>query len=251
MFSIVVPVTIKAYRLIIYDRDADYLIFSPKGEQINNRHPMDLGRILLYPRNKRLTAAEAAEQFKAAKMIRSIDKPVGDLAISRLTSEYPESVQTEQKVEAQKKCGATGCGNNFRGVKVADARGKQADADLIFDDASKRVIVRVADRDLVIIPYDQFDKASYEYTKKHRITQGAVVMVASLGAGAVVMMTSSKSHWLYIDYHDQNVPKVVVLRMDNKAYKHITAAVTAHTGKEVEDLGKADKKSKQDKSKDP
>ena len=131
---------------------------------------------------------------------------------------------------------------DFRGVKVADARGKQADASLIFSDTSKTVIVRVADRDFVIIPYDQFDKASYEYTKKHRITAGALVMVASLGAGAVVMLTSSKSHWLYMDYHEQNVPKVVVLRMDKKEYKDIMAAFTAHTGKEVQYLGKADKK---------
>ena len=86
-------------------------------------------------------------------------------------------------------------------------RGKQADANLIFSDNSKKVIVRVADRDFVTIPYDQLDKVSYEYTKKHRITEGALVMVASLGAGAVVMLTSSKSHWLYMDYHEQNVPK--------------------------------------------
>ncbi len=131
---------------------------------------------------------------------------------------------------------------NFRGVKVADARGKQADANLIFSDTSKKVIVRVADRDFIVVPYDQFDKLSYEYTKKHRITAGALVMVASLGAGAVVMLTSSKSHWLYMDYHEQNVPKVVVLRMDKKEYKDIMAAFTAHTGKEVQYLGKADKK---------
>jgi len=137
---------------------------------------------------------------------------------------------------------------DFRGVKVADARGKQADANLIFSDTSKKVIVRVADRDFITVPYDQFDKASYEYTKKHRITAGALVMVASLGAGAVVMLTSSKSHWLYLDYHEQNVPKVVVLRMDKREYKDIIAAFTAHTGKEVLYLGKADKKSKKAQS---
>src|ERR1035438_258794 len=92
----------------------------------------------------------------------------------------------------------------FRGVKVADAKGKQADASLIFSDNNKTVIVRVADRDFVTIPYDQLDKVSYEYTKKHRVTQGAIVMVASMGAGAIVMLTKSKSHWLYIDYHEQN-----------------------------------------------
>jgi hypothetical protein len=127
----------------------------------------------------------------------------------------------------------------FRGVKLADAKGKQADASLIFSDNNKNVAVRVADHDFVTIPYEQIDKCSYEYTKKHRITQGAIVMVASLGAGAIVMLTKSKSHWLYIDFHEQNIPKSVVLRMDKNEYKRIIEAVKTHTGKEVEFLGDA------------
>jgi hypothetical protein len=137
----------------------------------------------------------------------------------------------------------------FRGVKLADAKGKQAEASLIFSDNNKDVIVRVADRDFVTIPYDQIDKFSYEYTKKHRVTQGAIVMVASLGAGAIVMLTKSKSHWLYVDFHEQNVPKTVVLRMDKKEYKNIFDAVKTHTGKEVEflgDVGKAKKERNKD-----
>lgn len=136
----------------------------------------------------------------------------------------------------------------FRGVKLADAKGKQADASLILSDTNKDVVVRVADRDFVTIPDDQLDKISYEYTKKHRITAGALVMVASLGAGAVVMMTKSKSHWLYIDYHEQNVPKVIVLRMDKGEYKKIIAAVNTQTGKEVQYLGDAGKNKKTKKA---
>ncbi len=136
----------------------------------------------------------------------------------------------------------------FRGVKVADAKGKQSDASLIFSDTNKNVVVRVADRDFVTMPYDQIDKFSYEYTKKHRITQGAIVMVASLGAGAIVMLTKSKSHWLYIDFHEQNAPKTLVLRMDKKEYKNIFEAVKAHTGKEVQFLG--EDKAKKEKNKD-
>jgi len=129
----------------------------------------------------------------------------------------------------------------FRGVKVADAKGKQADASLIFSDTNKDIVVRVADRDFVTIPDDQLDKVSYEYTKKHRVTEGALVMVASLGAGAIVMLTKSKSHWLYIDYRDQNVPKTLVLRMDKGEYKSIITAVQTHTGKQVQFLGDAKK----------
>jgi hypothetical protein len=132
----------------------------------------------------------------------------------------------------------------FRGVKLADAKGKQSDASLVFSDNNKNVVVRVADHDFTTIPYDQIDKFSYEYTKKHRITQGAIVMIASLGAGAIVMMTKSKSHWLYIDFHEQSVPKSVVLRMDKREYKNIIEAAKTHTGKEVELLGDAKDKSK-------
>lgn len=132
----------------------------------------------------------------------------------------------------------------FRGVKLADAKGKQSDASLIFSDEHKTVSVRVADRDFVTIPYDQIDKFSYEYTKKHRITQGAIVMVASLGAGAIVMLTKSKSHWLYIDFHEQNAAKSVVLRMDKNEYQKIFDAVKSHTAKNVEFLGDAGKNEK-------
>jgi hypothetical protein len=138
----------------------------------------------------------------------------------------------------------------FRDVKLADAKGKQAEASLVFSDNNKNVVVRVADRDVATIPYDQIDKFSYEYTKKHRITQGAIVMVASLGAGAIVMLTKSKSHWLYVDFHEQNAPKSLVLRMDKKNYKDIFAAVKTHTGKDVEFLGNAGDNSKRTRSKD-
>ena len=139
----------------------------------------------------------------------------------------------------------------FTGVKLADAKGKQADARLIPSDAKNNLVIRVADRDFVTVPYNQLDKFSYEYTKKHRITQGAIVMVASLGAGAIVMLTKSKSHWLYIDFHEQNTAKSIVLRMDKNEYKKIFDAIKNHTGKDVEFVGdvkeKARKGAKPDK----
>ena len=138
----------------------------------------------------------------------------------------------------------------FNGVKLADAKGKQAEARLVFSDNNKNLVVQVADRNAVTIPYEQLDKFSYEYTKKHRITQGAIVMVASLGAGAIVMLTKSKSHWLYIDFHEQNVPKSVVLRLDKHEYQHIFEAVKTHIGKEVEFLGDAKGKSNKEERKD-
>lgn len=126
---------------------------------------------------------------------------------------------------------------SFNTCKLADAKGKQADATLIFSDDAKNLQIRASDRNLATIPYENLDKVSYEYTKKHRITQGAIVMVASLGAGAIVMLTKSKSHWLYIDYQEKDIPKTVVLRLDKKDYRSVLGAVKTHTGKDVLMLG--------------
>lgn len=125
-------------------------------------------------------------------------------------------------------------------TKLADVKGKQANANLIFSDSHKSVIVTVADdRTVATIPYGNIDKLSYEFSKHHRIKQGAVVMVASLGAGAVVMLTKSKNHWLTIEYHEGTAPKTLVLRMDKKEYKSILTTATTVTGKTVSLLNDA------------
>lgn len=129
----------------------------------------------------------------------------------------------------------------FNTCKLADAKGKQAEARLTFSDNNKNVVIQVADRNVVTIPYENLDKFSYDYTKKHRITQGAIVMVASLGAGAIVMLTKSKSHWLYIDYHEQSLPKSLVLRLDKRDYQKVLTAIKTHTGQVVEMPGSSDK----------
>ena len=73
-------------------------------------------------------------------------------------------------------------------------------------------------------------------------------MAATL-AGAIVMLTKSKSHWLYIDFHEQNAPKSLVLRMDKNEYKKIFEAVKTHTGKDVEFTGEAAKQKDKEKDK--
>ena len=127
----------------------------------------------------------------------------------------------------------------FGNVKLADAKGQQTNAKLIFSDSTKSVVIQVSDRDLVSIPYANLDKLSYEYTKKHRITSGAITMVFSLGAGAIVMLTKSKSNWLYFDYHDQDSKRTVVLKLEKKDLQNIFEAAKTHTGKDVVDLGNA------------
>ena len=133
---------------------------------------------------------------------------------------------------------------SFRRVKVPDAKGGQTKAVLTFSDADKAVEVRPVKGDAVSIPYGQIDKCSYEFTKKHRITQGVIIAAVSPGAGLIVFLTKSKSHWLEVDYHDQNAPKMFVLRMDKHEYVHILEALKAHTGIDAEILGNADKRHK-------
>jgi len=48
-------------------------------------------------------------------------------------------------------------------------------------------------------------------------------MVASVGAGAIVMLTKSKSHFLTVDYHEGAASKELVLRLDKSEYRDILA----------------------------
>lgn len=130
---------------------------------------------------------------------------------------------------------------NWR-VKVPDQKGGQHKATLTFNDADKVLEVHPVKGDAVTIPYAQIDKCSYEYTKKHRITAGVILAAVSPATGIIVLLTKSRSHWLEIDYHDQELPKVYVVRMDKREYLNILDAVKTHTGKEAEVLGNAKKR---------
>jgi hypothetical protein len=133
---------------------------------------------------------------------------------------------------------------SFKRIKVPDPKGHQRKAILTFSDHDKAVEIRPLKGSAVDIPYAQIDRFSYEFTRKHRIKQGAVVMAVSIAGGAIVMMTRSRSHWLEIDYFDQQIPKAYVVRMDKHDYLHILDAVKTHTGKDAEILGNADKRKK-------
>lgn len=129
---------------------------------------------------------------------------------------------------------------SFQRVKVPDLNGRQIKAVLTFSDKNKAVEVRPVKGAQVTIPYDEIDKCSYEFTKKHRITERSVAL-APVG-GAIVMLTKSKTHWLEIDYHEQDTRKVFVVRMDKHNYVRILEALKTHTGIDAEILGNADKR---------
>ena len=130
---------------------------------------------------------------------------------------------------------------SFHQIKVVDAKGKENKAVLTFSDNNNAVEVRPAKGNSVSIPYAAIEKFSYEYTKRHRVNEGTV-LTAPIGIGAVAMLTKSRSHWLEIDYQDEDLPKAFVLRMDKKNYIHILDAIKAHTGKDTEILGNANKR---------
>lgn len=130
----------------------------------------------------------------------------------------------------------------FKNVKLADAKGKEISAKLVFDDATKSVVIRVSKHDDVSIPYANIDKLSTEYTKKHRIGTGAA-LIPLLGTGsALVMLSKKKIDWFYIDYHDKDAKQLIVLQLEKKDVQKISEAAKAHTGQEVIDLGNAGKK---------
>jgi hypothetical protein len=131
--------------------------------------------------------------------------------------------------------------NTFHGVEVFDAKGRQIKAVLTFDDAKKAVEVQPIKGNVVSIPYGEIDKCSYEYTQRHRITEGTIA-TAPVGVGAVLMFTRSKSHWLEFDYHDDAGNRAFVLRMDKHQYINILDALKAHTGIDAEILGNARKR---------
>jgi len=125
--------------------------------------------------------------------------------------------------------------NSFSRVKVPDAKGNQANAVLTFSDEHKALEVRPAKRDAVSIPYAAIDSASYEITRKHRVSATSII-TAPIGIGLVLMMTKSTSHWLEIHYRE-DIPKVFVIRMDKREYLRILDAFKAHTGMDVAVLG--------------
>lgn len=110
---------------------------------------------------------------------------------------------------------------SFRRVHVSNVKGKEIKAVLTFNDQDKAIEVRPAKGAAVTIPYGKIDKCDYEFT---------------LG------VMGDKTHWLKIEYHDQDLPKEYVLRMEGHEYLHILDALKAHTGIEAAVVGNANKR---------
>jgi hypothetical protein len=95
------------------------------------------------------------------------------------------------------------------------------------------------------IPYSSIDTMSSELATRHRLAEGETMMAASvygaalvasaasLGAGAVVMATKTKSHWLTIEYHEGNAKQLTVLHLDKSESENVISTLEAKTGKHI------------------
>jgi hypothetical protein len=83
------------------------------------------------------------------------------------------------------------------------------------------------------IPFSSIDSMSYELAERHRTKEGAAVMGVSLGAGAVLMATKTKSYWLDIESHEGDAKQSTVLRLDKSEYKDVISTLERATGKQI------------------
>jgi hypothetical protein len=132
--------------------------------------------------------------------------------------------------------------NSHWNVHWMDQRDKPISAKLDFN-AEKKVLLVTPDKGSPTeVPFANIDKLSYEASKHHRVKTGAVVMLASLGVGAVVMATKSTNHWLYVDYKaPDGAAKDIVLKLDKGNYQKVINAAQQITGKTVETIHAARK----------
>lgn len=140
---------------------------------------------------------------------------------------------------------------SFKTVHLVTTDGKkefERPASLVLSD-SKEVLVRGKDATLATVPYAGLTHVEYDFAKHHRIATGALVMVASLGAGAVVMLTKSTKHWLEFQYKQDGQDRALLLRLDKKDYKDVLSAVEARTGMMIARSKQSTDKDKEEKVK--
>jgi hypothetical protein len=130
-----------------------------------------------------------------------------------------------------------GQAQTFRKTKMVDGKGKEVPVELRFNGQSRLLTVKALTASIAEMPYASIDKLSYEQAARHRVKEGAIVMLASFGAGGIVMLTKSKNHWLYIDYKDAgSETKNLTLKLDKSEYKQVLTEAKEQTDKKVEIL---------------
>jgi len=125
-------------------------------------------------------------------------------------------------------------GQVFPKTRLVNVKEKQERVRLRFSPLNRTVFVDGGRGNLAAIPYASIDRMSYENTSRDRFKEGGLLMPVSLAAGALLMLTESKSHWFTIDYHGPEGSKTMVLRLDKREYKDVIRAAERETGEEVE-----------------
>jgi hypothetical protein len=149
---------------------------------------------------------------------------------------------------------ATGFGQTqtFHKTQMFDSKGLES-IDLSFDQQTQRMTVQL--RKVIfteVVPYAAIDKLSYQVAAHRRVSQGTQVIQrggvlyfapplfllpgASLIAASVVMLTSEKNHWFYVDYKQDGIARHLALKLDKSEYKQVLKTSKEQTGKNVEIL---------------
>jgi hypothetical protein len=114
---------------------------------------------------------------------------------------------------------------------------RASDVDLSFSDSKVTIkSIKLDKRSPPVfkeIAYSSIDEMSYELATRHRIQEGAMLMVVSLGVGGIVMATKEKQHWLAITSHTGEAKEVTVLRLDRSEFEGVLAAAEAKSGKKI------------------
>jgi hypothetical protein len=142
-----------------------------------------------------------------------------------------------------------GHAQTFHKTKIFNGKGKEVLVDLCFDQQSKLLTVKPQKSTIADVPYGAIDKLSYEQAAHRRIMDGGVAGIgcvdtpagfltcpASLGVGAVLMLTKGKNRWFYVDYQQDGAPKRLTLKLDKSEYKQVLKTAREQTGKDVEIL---------------
>jgi hypothetical protein len=112
------------------------------------------------------------------------------------------------------------------------------EADVVFTVADSKLLIKgkKVNGINIEIPFSSIDSMSYERAARHRVGEGASVMLLSPATGAILMATKTKSHWLGIQYHEGNAKELTVLRLDKSEYEKVISTLEARTGKHIEIL---------------
>jgi hypothetical protein len=112
------------------------------------------------------------------------------------------------------------------------------EADVVFTVADSKIVIKGKKVNGINmeIPFSSIDSMSYERAARHRVGEGASVMLLSPATGAILMATKTKSYWLAIQYHEGDAKELTVLRLDKSEYEKVISTLETRTGKHIEVL---------------